>query len=74
LQLALEDKGASGKTLGPLLASARSKKLLPPRADSLAEGIKDYVDGGAHRREVFEPRAVAMVIHITVMALNELFP
>ena len=75
-QLALEDKKVTGgRTLGLLLQSAR--KMTPPllsaRTDTLAEGIKDYGDGGAHRVEDFEPQTVAMVVNVTVMALNEIY-
>ena len=60
----------------PLLdwAKTQSPPLLSQRAISLAEGIKDYGDGGAHRVEEFLPQTVALVIHVTVMALNELTP
>ena len=76
MQLALENRGASGRTLGPLLEDARKKTppLLSVRADSLAEGIKDYGDGGAHRTEFISPPDAAMMIHVTVVAINELYP
>jgi hypothetical protein len=70
-------------TLGPLLDWATNQvhptknptqPLLSARVASLAEGIKDYGDGGAHRRETFNPGEVAMVVHVTVEVLNELFP
>ena len=76
MQIALEDKGAVGRTLGPLLENARAKTppLLTPRADAMAEGIKEYGDGGAHRREEIDPVDAAQVVHVAVMVLNELFP
>ena len=76
LQLALEDKDAKGRTLGPLLDNARAMKppLLSKRADTLAEGIKDYGDGGAHREEPIDRQDAAMMIHVTAMILNELYP
>lgn len=75
-QLALEQRGATGRTLGPILKSARAMTppLLSPRTDTLAEGIKDYGDGGAHRREDIDAATAALVIHVTTQALNELFP
>jgi hypothetical protein len=85
LQLGLEltPNAPQATTLGPLLGWARNQihpsrqptqSLLSGRVASLAEGIKDYGDGGAHRPETFSPTEVAMVIHITVQVLNELFP
>ena len=76
LQLALEDKGAKGRTLGPLLAFARTMNppLLSARADTLAEGIKDYGDRGAHRPEEILSEDATLVISVTVMVLNELYP
>lgn len=76
LQLALEDKGAKGRTLGPLLTDARSKTppILTPRVDALAEGIKDYGDSGAHRTDDIDASTAALVVHITVVALTELYP
>jgi hypothetical protein len=76
LQLALEDKGVTGRTLGPMLTTARSMTppLLSARTDALAEGIKDYGDGGAHRREDIDAATAALVIHVTAQALNEIFP
>ena len=74
MQIALEDKGAVGRTLGPLLENARAKNppLLAKREDMLAEGIKDFGDGGAHRREEIDPRDAAQVVHVAVSVLNEL--
>ena len=76
IQLALEDKGATGRTLGPVLESARSKKqpLLSKRADALAEGVKDFGDGGAHRREEISREDAFSAVNAAVTALNELFP
>jgi hypothetical protein len=85
LQLSLElmPNALQNQTLGPLLGWAKSQNhptktlaqpLLSGRVTSLAEGIKDYSDGGAHRPETFEPSIVAMVIRITVEVINELFP
>jgi hypothetical protein len=78
LQIAIEQKPSAPQntTLGPLRqwAQAQTPPLLSVRVNSLVEGIKDYGDGGAHRVEHFEPQTVAMVIHITVETLNELFP
>ena len=75
-QLALENRGATGRTLGPLLKSARAMKppLLSAKVDSMAEGIKDFGDAGAHRQEDIEPRQAEMMIYVTVQALNELHP
>ena len=76
VQLGLEDHGAEGRTLGPVLGSAR--KLSPPpltaRAFALAEGIKDFGDGGAHRREKINREDALGAIHAAVTVLNELFP
>ena len=78
IQLAIERKpGAPQKvTLGPLLDWLRIQKpaLVNNRVMSLADGIKDYGDGGAHRPETFSPSEVAMVIHNTVTVLNGLMP
>jgi hypothetical protein len=85
LQLGLElmPDAPQGGTLGPLLGWAKKQHrpsktqvqpLLSARVTLLAEGIKDYGDGGAHRPEIFEPGTVAMVIRVTVEVLNELFP
>lgn len=75
IQLALESKGAKGHTLGPLLQDSRAKSppLLNKRTDTLAEGIKDFGDGGAHRTEIIQPNDVAIVLHVTTQVLNELF-
>ncbi len=76
LQLALEDKGCVGRTLGPLLADARAKAkpLLSVRADAMAEGIKDYGDTGAHRKDDIDGDAARQVIFVTAMVLRELYP
>jgi len=74
IQLALEDKGAEGRTLGPVLVDAREKDLLTDRTDALVEGIKDFGDGGAHRAEDIHVDDAAMVIRVTTVVLNELFP
>ena len=78
LQLAIETFPCAPErqTLGPLLKWARAQKpaLLSPRADTLAEGIKDYGDAAAHRVEIIDHQTAAMVIYVTVMALNELAP
>ena len=78
LQLGIEiqPNAPQGKTLGPLLAWARglTPPLFSPATYALAEGIKDIGDAGAHRVEHIPPDTVAMVINITVTALNELFP
>jgi Domain of unknown function (DUF4145) len=85
LQLGLElmPNAPQNQTLGRLLGWAKNQNhpktiptqpLLSERVTSLAEGIKDYGDGGAHRAETFGSSTVAMVIHVTVEVLNELFP
>ena len=71
--LALEHFGCQGRTLGPLLVDARKKKLLSVRVDALAEGIKDFGDGGAHRVGDLEADGTAQVIYNARLALNELF-
>ena len=77
VQLAIEEKPKAPKgriTLGPLLQWAREQNLLKPTVASLAQGVKEFGDAGAHEQETFDSRAVAVVIHVTVEVLNELFP
>ena len=78
LQLGIETRpnAPPHKPLGPLLLWAREQvpPILTVTTDALAEGIKDYGDAGAHRVEEITSDDAAMVIHITVRALNELFP
>ena len=76
LQLDLEDKGGpAGTTLGPLLNWEREQdpRLLTERTDAQAQEIKDYGDGGAHRKEEIEPREAELMIFVTVQVLNELY-
>ena len=74
IQLGLEEKGAEGWTLGPVLEDALEKKLIGEQTFTLGSGIKDFGDGGAHRREDIHPGDAAMVIRVTTVVLNELFP
>ena len=84
LQLAIEEMPGSPtrKTVGPLIDWAKTQDhptksppepLLSVRVAALAEGIKDYGDGGAHRPETFDAGTVSMVINITVQTVNEIF-
>lgn len=70
----------TGRTVGPLINWAKSQNhpsiatepLVRPRIASLVEGIKDYGDGGAHRPETLDASTTAMVITVTVQAVNEI--
>ena len=72
LQLALEELGAEGRTLGIARKDAEKKKLIPPRDSVMFAGIQDYGDGGAHRPETFTEIEVSYVISGTINILNRL--
>ena len=80
LQLALEERLGIPEeqrlTLGPLLKKqkARQPPLLDDRTEQLAYRIKDEGDGGAHSPVSVDPKDAEVVIHDTVVVLNELFP
>ena len=78
LQLALEDRlTVTGKTLGPLLADAKdqSPPLLKTQTDAFAQRILTVGNTGAHDKDiVLAPGEVMVIIHDTVVVLNELFP
>lgn len=71
LQLALEELGAEGRTLGPVRRDAEEKNLIGPRISVLVHGIQDFGDGGAHRREEFEEYQIVFIIAGTINILNE---
>ena len=72
LQLALEELGAEGRTLGPVREDAEKKKLITPRESVQIQGIQNYGDGGAHRVEEFDEVTVFYVISGTINILNNL--
>ena len=55
-------------------AQAKSPPVLSARGAILAEGVKDYGDGGAHRAEDITADHVRAAIFSAVNVLNELFP
>ena len=80
LQLALEHvmniSEAERYTLGPLLNKAKreSPALLGDITWALADRVKEYGDGGAHERVQFDAETTGVIIHDTVVILNELYP
>ena len=75
LQLALElVLQVEGQTLGPLLTQAKEQSVVDDRIFYLAQRVKDFGDGGAHRVGAIDPNTVAVVIHDTVEVLNFLSP
>ena len=79
LQLGLEDRLRRKKdrmTLGPLLGEERKRKapLFTDQTYQLVQRVKKYGDGGAHAEVDIDPKTVEVVIHDTVVALNELYP
>ena len=76
IQIGLEDLiGVHGQTLGPLLILARHlpRPLLTHKADQLADRIHNLGDEAAHGKITYDPKTVEVVIHDTVMVLNELY-
>ena len=76
IQLALEDLGAPTKLpLGPLLdfAQEQNPKWLSEDTDFLAKGVKRFGDAGAHHKGDLIAQQVAMLSHVAVLVLNELY-
>lgn len=73
LQLLLEELGAEGRTLGPVLSDARKRGLITDGQFALGTGIKDYGDGGAHRRVNALEHEAEMVLGVTVQLADEIW-
>jgi hypothetical protein len=75
-QLALVEKGITDGPFQRMIDDAvtATPPILSVRAMTLADGIKDYGDGGAHRVEEITASDARHVIYSTVKILNELFP
>ena len=72
LQLALVGKGIGDKRLSAMLGEADQQRILTSSTAKLAQGIKAFGDGGAHRMAELNPNDVYMTIYATVRLLNEL--
>jgi len=73
LQLGLIEKGISDTRLKTMIQNASDKGILTGRNVALAESIKDFGDGGAHRPENITAQDANLTIYACVGLLNEMF-